>query len=105
MELPSLLEGDFGVNSGLFGQNLEMPTLLVMLLAFKPINFVGKQTQKNQLEKKKKKTPNHYHRIKEHEDQTQAKEQKPSNQQSTTTGSNHRLRHQRNHTQTKPSKE
>ena len=55
MELPSLLEGDFGVNSGLFGQNLEMPTLLVMLLAFKPINFIGTQTQKNPLEKKKKK--------------------------------------------------
>ena len=76
MELPSLLEGDFGVNSGLFGQNLEMPTLLVMLLAFKPINFIGKQTQKKTHWKKKKnkKTPNHYHRIKEHEDQTQAKE-------------------------------
>ena len=55
MELPSLLEGDFGVNSGLFGQNLEMPTLLVMLLAFKPINFIGKQTQKKTHWKKKKK--------------------------------------------------
>ena len=32
-----------------------MPTLLVMLLAFKPINFIGKQTQKKPTGKKKKK--------------------------------------------------
>ena len=30
--LPSLLEGDFKVNSGFFCQNLEMPILVVMLL-------------------------------------------------------------------------